>query len=123
MWQVLQNAQCATTAPEDNVATAHEFQAQCDAATADPFCQQLPARAVTVAALTACPAGALGDNHKELDSAVAVKIQAILQDPDFEAYVERVEGTWHALTAGKIVSALESDAALVQAALAASATQ
>ena len=54
---------------------------------------------------------------------MAVKMQAILQDPRFEAYVERVEGQWHALIAGRLVSASESDAALVQAALTASAMQ
>jgi len=125
MWQVLQNAPSASPLPEgtDNVAPAHESQAQCNAATADLFYQQLPAQAVTTAELTACTAGALGDSHKELDSGMAVKVQAILQDPSFEAYVERVEGQWHALIAGRLVSAPESDAALVQAALAASAMQ
>ena len=51
----------------------------------------------------------------------AASITAILQDPVFEAYVDRVEGLWHELTAGAALSPEQRNAALVQAAIAASA--
>ena len=51
----------------------------------------------------------------------AASILAALQDPGFDAYVDRTEELWQALIAQDGLSAEQRDAALVQAALAASA--
>ena len=51
----------------------------------------------------------------------AASILAALQDPGFDAYVDRTEELWQAMIAQDRLSAEQHDAALVQAALAASA--
>ena len=136
-------AQPPSTLPTAQAAAVHATQAPADALPSQPAALALPPSSYVAAAQQETadyPAAAAARAEARpaqaaLDGAgaaacgalqarsAAASILAVLQDPGFDAYVDRTEELWQALIARDGLSAEQRDAALVQAALAASAGQ